>query len=93
MRPNMRRAALTAALAVSTGMIAACGGGAPSPDRISVSNGGCGSSWQLADPGWHTFQIHNAAAENADVDLVNPGNGAIFAEVEALGRAPPARCG
>ena len=81
----MRRAVLTAALAVSTGVIAACSGGAPSPDRISVSNGGCGSSWQLADPGWHTFQIHNAAAENADVDLVNPGNGAIYAEVEALG--------
>ena len=50
-----------------------------------MSNGGCGSSWQLADPGWHTFQIHNAAAENADVDLVDPGNGAIYAEVEALG--------
>lgn len=68
----MRRAALTAALAVSTGVIAACSGGAPSPDRISVSNGGCGSSWQLPDPGWHTFQIHNAAAENADVDLLAP---------------------
>jgi len=81
----VRRAVLTAALAVSTGVIAACSGGAPSPDRISVSNGGCGSSWQRAGPGWHTFQIHNAAAENADVDLVNPGNGAIFAEVEALG--------
>jgi iron uptake system component EfeO len=71
-------------MAVSTGVIAACSG-APSPAQISVSNGGCGSSWQLADPGWHTFQIHNAAAENADVDLVNPGNGAIYAEVEALG--------
>ena len=93
MGANVRRAALTAALAVSTGVIAACSGGAPSPDRISVSNGGCGSSWQLTDPGWHTFQIHNAAAENADVNLVDPGNGAIYAEVEASARAPPARCG
>ena len=74
----------TAALAVSTGVLAACSG-APSPAQISVSNGGCGSSWQLADPGWHTFQIHNAAAEDAEVDLVNPANGAIYAEVEALG--------
>ena len=80
----MRRAALTAVLAVSTGVIAACSG-APSPAQISVSNGGCGRSWQLAAPGWHTFQIHNAAAENAEVDLVNPANGAIYAEVDGLG--------
>src|SRR5438105_15207113 len=40
---------------------------------------------QLAAPGWHTFQVHNAAAENAEVDLVNPANGAVYAEVEALG--------
>ena len=87
----MRRAALIAALAVSTGVIAACSG-APSPAQISVSNGGCGSSWQLTDPGWHTFQIHNTAAENADVDLVNPSNGAIYAEVEALGPGTTSRC-
>jgi iron uptake system component EfeO len=29
--------------------------------------------------------MHNAAAENAEVDLVNPANGAVYAEVEALG--------
>ena len=50
-----------------------------------MSNGGCGSSWHLAAPGWHTFGVHNAAAENAEVDLVDPANGAIYAEVEALG--------
>ena len=50
-----------------------------------MSNGGCGSSWQLADPGWYTFQIYNAAAEGGEVDLVNPANGAIYAEVEGLG--------
>ena len=47
-----------------------------------------GAAGQLAagrDPGWHTFQIHNAAAEDAEVDLVNPANGAIYAEVEASG--------
>ena len=60
------------------------GGGAPA-DLISVSNGGCGGSWQLAAPGWYTFQVRNAAAENADVDLVNPATGAVYAEVEALG--------
>jgi iron uptake system component EfeO len=80
----VRRAALTAVLAISAGVLAACSG-APPADLISVSNGGCGSSWQLADPGWYTFQIYNAAAEGGEVDLVNPANGAIYAEVEGLG--------
>ena len=77
-------AALAAALATTAG-VAACSGGAAPAGLISVSNGGCGSSWHLAAPGWHTFQVHNAAAENAEIDLVNPANGAIYAEVEALG--------
>ena len=90
--PNVRRAALrawmaaalAAALATTAG-VTACSGGAAPAGLISVSNGGCGSSWHLAAPGWHTFQVHNAAAENTEVDLVNPANGAIYAEVEALG--------
>ena len=85
MGANVRRAALTAAVAVSAGVLAACSGGAPAADLVSVSNGGCGSSWHLAGPGWHTFQIYNAAAEGAEVDLINPANGAIYAEIETLG--------
>ena len=50
-----------------------------------MSNGGCGSSWHLPGPGWHTFQIYNAAAEGAEVDLINPANGGIYAEVSTLG--------
>jgi iron uptake system component EfeO len=90
---NVRRAAprsslaavLAAALAAIAGVATACSGGSAPADLVSVSNGGCGSSWHLAGPGWHTFQVHNAAAENAEVDLVNPANGAVYAEVEALG--------
>ena len=85
MGANVRRAALTAAVAVSAGVLAACSGGAPAANLVSVSNGGCGSSWHLAGPGWHTFQIYNAAAEGAEVDLINPANGAIYAEIETLG--------
>jgi iron uptake system EfeUOB component EfeO/EfeM len=81
----VRRLALAAALAMSAGLLAACGGPATPAGLISVSNGGCGGSWQLASPGWHTFQIYNAAAEGAEVDLVNPASGAVYAEVEALG--------
>jgi iron uptake system component EfeO len=83
--PNVRRAALTAALAVSAGILAACGGSAPPADLVSVSNGGCGVGWHLAGPGWHTFQIYNGAAEGGEVDLIDPANGAIYAEVNGLG--------
>jgi iron uptake system component EfeO len=85
MGAHVRRLALAAALAMSAGLLAACGGPATPAGLISVSNGGCGGSWHLASPGWHTFQIYNAAAEGAEVDLVNPANGAVYAEVEALG--------
>jgi len=83
--PNVRRAALTAALAVSAGVLAACGGSTPPANLVSVSNGGCGAGWHLAGPGWHTFQIYNGAAEGGEVDLIDPANGAIYAEVNGLG--------
>jgi iron uptake system component EfeO len=77
-------ASATAALALAGGAVA-CGGAPAASGVVSVSNGGCGGGWHLAGPGWHTFQVYNASAEGAEVDLVNPANGAIYAEVEALG--------
>jgi iron uptake system component EfeO len=84
MGAHVRRAALTAALAVSAGLVAACGGSASPANLISVSNGGCGTNWH-AGPGWNTFQIYNAAAEAVEVDLVNPASGGVYAEVETIG--------
>jgi iron uptake system component EfeO len=84
-RPAALTASVAAALAITAGGAVACGGSAPAADRVFVSNGGCGASWKLAGPGWHTFQVYNASAEGAEIDLVNPANGAIYAEVEALG--------
>ena len=92
--PNVRRAALSAwtaaalaAALATTGGVTACSGGAAPAGLISVSNGGCGSSWHLAAPGWHTFQVHNVAAENAEVDLVNPANGATLGELPLVDTA------
>jgi iron uptake system component EfeO len=84
----VRRAALTAVLAVSAGALAACSSASSntaSAGVVAVSNGGCGGSWHLAGPGWHTFQVYNGAAEGGTVDLVNPASGGIYAEIETIG--------
>jgi hypothetical protein len=81
----VRRAALTAVLALTAGALAACGGSATPANLVSVSNGGCGAGWHPAGPGWHTFLIYNGAAEGGEVDLIDPANGAIYAEVNGLG--------
>src|SRR5277367_3570915 len=85
MGADVRRAALTAALAISAGLLAACSGSGPPANLISVSNGGCGGNWHLASPGWYTFQIYDASSEGGEVDLIDPANGAIYAEVNGLG--------
>jgi len=52
---------------------------------ISISTGGCGGRWHLDGPGWHTFQLHNAAADSAEVELINPASGAVYDDIENLG--------
>ena len=83
LRVAAQLAAAAAALAAS---LAACssgssGGGQPS-DVITISSNQCGGAWRLAKPGWHTFEINNQGTGGAEVDLVDPANGAIYAEVE-----------
>lgn len=77
----------TAILAAASGCAASATAGVrPSgPTVISVTTAGCGGAWHLAAPGWHTFSIHNDSSEAAEVDLVNPASGAIYAEVENMG--------
>jgi iron uptake system component EfeO len=76
---------LTAAVLAAISL-AACGSGSSTPaGEISISTGGCGGSWQLATPGWHTFQIHNSASDGAEVELINPANGAVYDDIEQLG--------
>jgi len=67
--------------------VAACGGsGGQAPaNMITVSDSQCGSTWHLAKPGWHTFQINNQGVNGAEIDLTDPVNGAIYAELENTG--------
>jgi iron uptake system component EfeO len=78
-----------AAGAVAAASLAACSsGGAGQPaNEIVVSSAQCGGAWHLAKPGWYTFEINNQGTGGADIDLINPANGAIYAEVENSGPA------
>ena len=76
---------LTAGLAAS---LAACSGGAAqSSNVIDVSSNQCGGNWSVSGPGWHTLQISNQGTSGAEIDLVNPANGAVYAEIENTGPA------
>ena len=69
-----------------TAGLAACSSGPGSPpDVITVSSNQCGGQWQLPGPGWHTLQISNQGTTGAEIDLVNPASGAVYAEIENTG--------
>jgi iron uptake system component EfeO len=78
----------TVAIAAVATTVAACSGprGPSRPANvITVSDSQCGGAWHLTSPGWHTFQISNQGVDGAEVDLTNPANGAIYAEIENTG--------
>jgi iron uptake system EfeUOB component EfeO/EfeM len=87
--PRPRRAGLplAASAAALAAALAGCSAsaGTAAADTISVTTGACGARWHLAAPGWHTFTITNASSQEAEVNLINPANNAIYAEVEAMG--------
>jgi iron uptake system component EfeO len=74
---------LTAGLAAS---LSACSSGSAQPSNvITVSSNQCGGAWSVQGPGWHTFEIDNQSTGGGEIDLINPANGAIYAEVENSG--------
>ena len=77
-------AALATLAACSSGGSGSSAGGQPS-QVIDISSGQCGGSWSVPGPGWHTIQISNQGTSGAEVDLVDPANGAVYAEIENTG--------
>jgi iron uptake system component EfeO len=71
--------------ALAAGLVSGCGGQSPSGNVITVSTGACGTGWSQVAAGMQTFQIRNSSTGGAEVDLIDPADGAIYAEVEALG--------
>jgi iron uptake system EfeUOB component EfeO/EfeM len=51
---------------------------------VTVSRGNCGTGWQTPHSGPQTIQVSNVGTVTTDVDLIDPGTGGIYAEVEAL---------
>ena len=75
-----------------TGLLSGCSGSsAPSghatseANVINVSASACGTGWRHPAAGVQTLQIHNASTDMVEVQLVNPANGAIYAQVEGIG--------
>jgi iron uptake system component EfeO len=66
--------------------LAACSsGGGQQSDVIDVSSAQCGDAWSVPGAGWHTIQISNQGVTGAEVDLVDPANGAVYYEIENTG--------
>ena len=74
-----------AAGALAAGLVSGCSGSTPPGNLISVSTGTCGTGWQQVTTGMQTFQVRNSSTGGAEVDLIDPADGAVYAEVEALG--------
>ncbi len=80
-----RSLSLLAGTIAVAGLLSGCAAHSAAAARILVSANACGSGWERPAVGWHTFQIYNGATGAAEVDLINPASGGIYAEVEALG--------
>jgi iron uptake system component EfeO len=86
---RVRTATALAVGAALAATLAACSsGGSRQPSNlITVSSGECGGAWSVPGPGWHTIQISNQGTTGAEIDLVDPANGAVYAEIENTGPA------
>ena len=78
-------AGVTGLAAMVAAGLSGCGTRQPAGNVITVSAGACGAGWRQVSAGTQTFQIRNSSAGGAEVDLVNPASGAIYAEVAGLG--------
>ena len=65
--------------------LSGCGTRQPVGNMIAVSAGACGTGGGKSAPAMQIFEIRNSFTGGAEVDLINPASGAIYAEVAGLG--------
>jgi iron uptake system component EfeO len=93
-RMRRRPAAVGAAGVVSAllaGALSACGGSSappqsapPAPHAITVSATACGTGWQHPTAGTQILQVRNTSRSVLEVQLIDPDNGAVYAQIEGL---------
>lgn len=80
---------IVAAAAVGLGrsaVVSASGSGLAGPaGALLVDVYDCGANWTSASPGLQTLTLYNDGTQAAEVDLINPANGAVFGEFVGLG--------
>ena len=74
-----------------TGLLSACAGSSappqstpPAPHTITVSGAACGTGWQHPAAGTQILEIRNTSASVLEVQLIDPENGAVYAQIEGL---------
>jgi iron uptake system component EfeO len=89
----MRTIRLVAAASALAAAVAGCssgGGGASSgvghapPGALTMNQDGCGGTWQVAGPGWHTFELYDGNTAGGEVDLIDPATGGVYAEISGF---------
>jgi iron uptake system component EfeO len=81
---SVRVASVLVAALLAAGL-SGCGTQSEPGNVIMVSARACGTGWRQVAAGTQTFQIRNSSIGGAEVDLINPASGAIYAEVAGLG--------
>jgi iron uptake system component EfeO len=78
--------ALLGAAALTAAVLSGCGGATPATaGRISFNTDSCGTGWTHPVTGQQTLQLYNGATAGAEVDLIDPATGAIYAEADDIG--------
>ena len=65
----------------------------PSPTSVEISVSHCGRGWLRGIPGRQAFEVRDTDSRPAEVTLVDPATGAVFAAVEPLGAGRSAAIG
>jgi iron uptake system component EfeO len=73
-----------AAAGLVIGTAAGCTAGSDGPTTVEVSRGVCGQGWEHPHGGNQTFQVRNVGTNTTEVQLIDPGNGAVYAEIDGL---------
>jgi iron uptake system component EfeO len=79
--------ALFVAAALGVALVSACGNQPTSAAAglIRFNSSSCGADWAQPRAGQQTLRIRNDSAAGAEIDLIDPANGAVYGEADDIG--------